>query len=93
MQVRPWFPNRLPNPKSSISRDVRNLIISFIYEYYIKYNKFVTKAEVWQVFKQHPSIKNHKDYNTSFLLILGNCKANTQLYLDEKNNIIQIEPE
>jgi hypothetical protein len=93
MMLRPWFSNRLPNPKSLIESDVRDLIISFIYEYYIKYNKFVTVTEVWEIFQKHPSIRNNKDYKIYLLLILGTCKAHSQLYLDATHNIIQIEPE
>jgi hypothetical protein len=93
MQLRPWFSNRLPNPRISIERDVRNLIISLIYEYNIKHNKFINIVEVWQAFQTHPSIRNNRKYQKNLLLILGNCKAHTQLYLDGNHNIIQIEPE
>lgn len=93
MILRPWFSDRLPNPRSSIESDVHNLILSFIYEYHIKYDRFVTVTEVWEMFQKHPSIRNHKDYKTSLLLILGNCKAHTKLYLDTAHTIIQIEPE
>jgi hypothetical protein len=92
MQLRQWFSDRLPNPRSSIESDVKNLLISFIYEYYIKYNRFVTVIEVRKMFQKHPSIRNHKDYKKSLLLILGNYKANAKLYLDASHNIIQIEP-
>jgi len=92
MRVSPWFPNRLPSFRSSIESDVKNLLISFIYEYYIKYNRFVTVVEVWQIFQKHPSIKNDREYILLFLLILGNYKANAKLYLDASHNIIQIEP-
>ncbi len=92
MQLRQWFSDRLPNPRSSIEEDVRNLLISFIYEYYIKYNRFVTVVEIWDMFQKHPSIRNHNDYKIYLLVILGNCKANDKLYLDASHNIIQIEP-
>jgi hypothetical protein len=92
MRVSPWFPNRPPSFRSSIESDVRNLLISFIYEYYIKYNRFVTVIEIWDMFQKHPSIRNHNDYKIYLLLILGNCKANAKLYLDASHNIIQIEP-
>jgi hypothetical protein len=93
MQLRQWFSDRLPNPRSSIEEDVRNLLISFIYEYYIKYNRFVTVVEIWKMFQKHPSIKNDREYILFFLLILGNYKANATLYLDAAHNIIQTEPE
>jgi hypothetical protein len=93
MILRPWFSDRLPNPRSSIESDVKNLLIIFIYEYYIKYNRFVTVTEIWEMFQKHPSIRNHKDYKTSLLLILGKYKVHIKLYLDVDNNIIQIEPE
>jgi hypothetical protein len=93
MILRPWFSDRLPNPESSIEEDVRKLLISFIYEYYIKYDRFVTAVEIWEMFQKHPSIRNHKDYKIYLLLILGNCKANAKLYLAASYNIIQSEPE
>ncbi len=93
MILRPWFSDRLPNPESSIESDVRNLIISFIYEYYITYDRLVTVVEIWEMFQKHPSIQNNKEYKIYFLLTLGNCKDHRQLYLDNNCNIIQIEPE
>jgi hypothetical protein len=90
MRVSPWFPNKLPSFRSSIESDVKNLLISFIYEYYIKYDRFVTVVEIWEMFQKHPSIENHREYKTFILLMLGNFKTNTRLYLDEHHDIIQI---